>query len=155
MPSSVAGQASVLHQQGRETSHQVLARVAVGKGIKHRFSIHQADSAAAAQGRDGNSTGVDRIDPSEQSMLSALADNFQSSLQEQRMPKHISGMQVAVTGSHQNLQQRQQHQQQARLQVLEHAQERSEITTTTASPTTTPKTFRREISEAARRGQHA
>jgi hypothetical protein len=64
-----------------QTTQQALARVAVGKGIKHRFSVQRTNSAKITLNNGSNSSRVpeDNTTPL-QAGLSALNDNFKNSL---------------------------------------------------------------------------
>ena len=75
IPNTAGGIRNVAQAPG--SSPQALARVAVGKGIKHRFSLPQPNAAPVAA-TAASEAAKQAASPS---ALSALADNFQSSLQ--------------------------------------------------------------------------
>jgi hypothetical protein len=63
-------------------SQQALARVAVGKGIKHSFSLPQQNSAVKLPPLVVPNTSNSSVAESTQASLSALQSNFQNSLQD-------------------------------------------------------------------------
>lgn len=79
-PSSRGGNL-VAQTNSQHTTQQAIARVAVGKGIKHRFSLQQPNSSRIALNGTKSSAGAPETNATPlQAGLSALTDNFKNSL---------------------------------------------------------------------------